>query len=165
MSLSIISNDNLFKAGILALFSAGFVDEYFIIIDMETVLSEDFKKLRIEDKQLVVFISNDIDYYALQGIDNVLFIDRKRKPNEIFAFLVANDMRYHYKIKNTLSRRELQILDFMLKGLDACEITLLTGLKHKTFYVHRRNIVLKLSLNNRISLYSDIARLKNHSFK
>lgn len=160
LSHSIISNDHFFKVGICTLLSPELIDDNFIIVDMDTVLVAQVKNIDAGDKQLVAFISNDIDYYALQSVDNVLFIDRKRKVNEILSFLIANDMRHHYQIKFALSQREYQILDYMHKGLSADEIASVMGLKLKTFYAHRRNMVLKLRVGNRISLYRNIARLE-----
>ncbi|WP_220266403.1 helix-turn-helix transcriptional regulator [Enterobacter sp. Colony194] len=161
LSHSIISNDHFFKVGICALLSPELIDDNFILVDMDTVLAAKVKKLDTRGKQLVAFISNDIDYYVLQSVGNVLFIDRKCKVNEILSFLVANDMRYHYQIKFALSQREYQILDYMHKGYSAEEIAALMGLKIKTFYAHRRNMVLKLRVGNRISLYRNIARLES----
>ncbi|WP_244665175.1 LuxR C-terminal-related transcriptional regulator [Candidatus Symbiopectobacterium sp. 'North America'] len=48
----------------------------------------------------------------------------------------------------------------MQKGLDANEIGQRLGMTVKTFYTHRRSLILKLQLGNRISLYRNLARVR-----
>ncbi|MFA1282615.1 hypothetical protein ACDI96_07910 [Citrobacter telavivensis] len=44
--------------------------------------------------------------------------------------------------------------------MDANEIGELLGMSMKTFYAHRRSLIFKLQLGNRVSLYRNIARIR-----
>ncbi len=49
-----------------------------------------------------------------------------------------------------------RILSCMQEGMAVPDIVNKLGVKMKTFYAHRRNIMLKLKIDNRVLLYSKI---------
>lgn len=158
LSSSVISTDPYFHLGICSLLSHELIDENFYIIDVDTTVINQVRKYANCGKPLIAFVSNDLDYYALKKINNILFIDKKRKLNEILSFLIANDKKYQYRIKFKLSSREREVMDYLYQGMSSSEISEVIGMKLKTFYTHRRNLIRKLRIGNRISLYRDIAR-------
>lgn len=57
---------------------------------------------------------------------------------------------------NSLSKRELEVIHLLKKGLSSKEIALQLGITLKTIEVHRYNILKKLKLKNTVSLVNFI---------
>lgn len=162
LSHSIFSGDHFFSLGINDLLTAELIDCNYFIFDMETTDYSLIKQQLSSSKKLVIFITNDVDYYALRHLEGAAFIDKRSKLNEILSCLIVNDPRHFYQIKHKLSNRESEILFLMLEGLGKEDIIERLGINMKTFYAHRLRIINKLRIGNRVSLYSSIARTENY---
>lgn len=154
LSKSVFSDNYFFIVGVCALLTPELIDEYYYIVDAEYSHHNEINFTPDDNKRLIAFISNDLDYYALKDMGDISFIDKRSKTSEILSFMIVNDSRYKYRIKHHLSSRECEILNCMQEGMAVPEIIEKLGVKMKTFYAHRRNIMLKLKIDNRISLYS-----------
>lgn len=166
LSDSIFSDDHFFIVGMSALLTPELIDENYYIVDVEATNLTRIKKYFSTSRRVIAFIKNDLDYYALKNIHNIIFIDKRCQLKEILSCLFVNDSRYKYRVKYRLSSRESEVLACMQKGLDANETVKQLGMATKTFYAHQRSLIFKLQLGNRISLYRNIARVefykKNH---
>ncbi|HCR3979816.1 LuxR C-terminal-related transcriptional regulator [Citrobacter sp. CK180] len=162
LSNSVFSDDYFFIVGISTLLTSELIDENYYIVDVETTNLLQVKEHFFADRKIIAFISNDLDYYALKHLRSITFVDKRSRLNEILSCLFVNDSRYIYRVKYTLSMRESEVLSCMQKGLDANEIGKQLGMTVKTFYAHRRSLVFKLQVGNRISLYRTIARVESY---
>ncbi|AIE71823.1 MULTISPECIES: helix-turn-helix transcriptional regulator [Klebsiella] len=158
LSDSVFSDDYFFIVGISALLTPGLIDENYSIIDIETTSLSEVRKHIFPGRKVIVFITNDLDYYALKHMADFVFIDKKCRLNEILSGLLVKNSQYNYRVKYSLSRREKEVLSCMQKGLDVKEISRQLGMTMKTFYTHRRSLIFKLQQGNRISLYQNIVR-------
>ncbi len=155
-SKSVLSDNYFFVVGTYALLTPELIDEYYYIIDIDAVNFSDIDFKLVGKKRVIAFISNDFDYYSLKSLKNISFLDKRSKLNEILSFMMVNNSQHNYQIKYQLSNREHEILSCMQQGMTTPAIAEKLGLKMKTFYTHRRNIMLKLRIGNRISLYRKI---------
>lgn len=163
LSPFIFSKDNYFSIGINALLTPELIDECYDILDLETTSYQQINHLLRPRKKIVVFISDDIDYYSLRHVNNVMFIDKRSKPSAVFSYLAAEDSSFAYQVRNKLSKRENEVLSYIQRGLSASEIGKRLGINIKTVYSHRRNLIGKLHIENKIHLYSNTARIE-HKF-
>lgn len=159
LSDSVISDDYFFIVGISALLTPELIDENYYIVDVDESSLQRITEYLFPGRKIIAFITNDLDYYALNHLSDVVFIDKKRRINEILSCLFVNDSRYAYRVKYRLSLREHEVLACMQKGMEANDIGNLLGMSMKTFYAHRRSLIFKLQLGNRVSLYRNIARI------
>nr|WP_318382405.1 helix-turn-helix transcriptional regulator [uncultured Enterobacter sp.] len=162
LSHSVFSDDYYFVVGISALLTPELIDENYYIVDVEATDYLQSKHRLLTDRKIIAFISNDLDFYALQHLGNVTFIDRRSRQNEVLSCLLVDNSRFVYHVKYRLSAREREVLLCLREGLSAGEISQRLGMKIKTFYAHRRNLVNKLRVNNRIALQSNIARSESY---
>ncbi|ADO47334.1 helix-turn-helix transcriptional regulator [[Enterobacter] lignolyticus] len=162
LSDSIFSDDYFFIVGISALLTSELIDENYYIVDVEATNLLQIKRHLFPGRKIIAFITNDLDYYALKHIQNIMFVDKRRRLNEILSCLFVKDSRFRYRVRYTLSLRENEVLSCMQKGLDASEIGKCLGITVKTFYTHRRSLIFKLQAENRISLYRNIARAERY---
>lgn len=160
LSDSVFSDDYYFIIGISVLLTPELIDENYYIVDVETINLSQIKKKFLPDRKIIAFISNDLDYYALRHMKNTLFIDKRCQLSEVLSCLLVNNSRYTYRVKYTLTLRESEILWCLQKGFDANETSARLNITIKTFYAHRRSLINKLQLDNRISLYRNIARIE-----
>ncbi|WP_337262253.1 MULTISPECIES: helix-turn-helix transcriptional regulator [unclassified Serratia (in: enterobacteria)] len=154
LSKSVFSDNYFFIVGVCALLTPELIDEYYYIVDIDYSNYNEINFNPDENKRVIAFISNDFDYYYLKDMGDISFIDKGSKPSEILSLIIVNDSRYKYRVKHHLSSRECEILSCMQEGMAVPDILEKLGVKMKTFYAHRRNIMLKLKIDNRISLYS-----------
>ncbi len=156
LSKSVFSDNYFFVVGVCALLTSELIDDYYYILDVDCYHHNDIDFMTDKNKRLIAFISNDLDYYALRDMKNISFMDKKSNISEILSFMIVNDTKYKYRVKYRLSTREWEILSCMQDGMTVPDIINKLGVKMKTFYAHRRNIMLKLKIDNRILLYSKI---------
>lgn len=160
LSDSVISSDYFFITGINALLTSKLIDESYYIVDVETASLAQIKNCFGSSKKVIAFITNDLDYYALRGMQNVIIIDKCSQLNGILLSLFVNDSRYAYQVKYQLTTREREVLLCMQKGLHMNRILEHLGITAKTFYSHRRSLMFKLQAGNRISLFRNIKRVE-----
>lgn len=160
LSDSVFSDNNFFIVGIKALLTSELIDENYYLVDVEAINLEQIGEHFFSGRKIIAFITNDLDYYALRHIYNITFVDKRCRLNEILSCLFVKDSQYRYRVKFRLSLRESEVLSCMQKGLDANEIGKRLGMATKTFYTHRRSLIMKMQLGNRISLYRNLARVR-----
>jgi DNA-binding CsgD family transcriptional regulator len=155
---SVFSDDYFFKFGFETLLAQAPVEENYHIIDVETMDYSQVTESVCLGKTVFAFIVNDIDYYALQHLENVTLIDRRSTIKEVLSCLLLKSSRCNYQVKYKLSVRENEVLTCMQQGLDTPEISQRLGMNMKTFYAHRTRMISKLQIGNRITLYKNIAK-------
>lgn len=156
LSKSVFSENYFFVVGVCALLTPELIDDYYYIFDVDCCNCKEINFMADENKRVIAFISNDLDYYSLRYINGISFVDKKSNVSEILSFMIVNDTKYKYRVKYHLSSRECEILSCMQEGMAVHDIVNKLGVKMKTFYAHRRNIMLKLKIDNRVLLYSKI---------
>lgn len=161
ISKCVISDDVFFIVGICALLTSELIDEQYYIIDINQRNLQQINKYIYSGKKVVAFITSDLDYFSLSHLSDVIFINKKWCTNEILSCLFIKNSRHSYRMKFTLSTRESEVLSFIQKGIEAREIGRLLGISIKTFYTHRRNLMSKLKLDNRLALYRNVTQIKH----
>ncbi|EFN9100895.1 LuxR C-terminal-related transcriptional regulator [Escherichia coli] len=162
ISKSVLSDDIFFTIGISELLSKELIDEFYYIIDVDDSNLHLISKYSSSEKNVVAFINDALDYYALNYLDNVIFIDKKWTVNEIMSCLFVKGARNDYWKKNTLSERECEVLSYIQRGMQSSEISIMLGISTKTFYSHRRNLMSKLKLANRVIFYRNVAKFSKY---
>lgn len=153
LSPFVYSNDNYFSISINALLTPDLISKRYDILDLENTSYQKIKPLLRPGKKTVAFISQDLDYYSLRHLEDILFIDKRSNPGAVLSYLVAGDKSFAYQVKNRLSKRENEVLSYIQRGLSAWEIGKSLDINIKTFYAHQRNLINKLNIENRIFLY------------
>ncbi|MEG2265942.1 MAG: helix-turn-helix transcriptional regulator [Acinetobacter sp.] len=156
LSDSIDSDDYFFAVGISHLLTPDLINDCYYIVDWMTKNIKYTQGGASVEKKIVVFISSDLDYYSFNHTENVVFIDRRCRLNEVLSCLLANNPRYGYRVKYELSSREKEVLVCLQEGLSVSEISQQLQITIKTLYTHQRNLIKKLQVGNRISLYKNI---------
>ncbi|MGU3414166.1 LuxR C-terminal-related transcriptional regulator [Enterobacteriaceae bacterium C34A] len=154
----VFSNNYFFSLGISHLLTSELITEHYSIIDIETSNHQAIKTWISSGKSLVAFISDDLDYYTLKNAGEIIFINKKSTLKEILSCFFFKNSHHRYQVKYKLSLRETQVLSCIQEGLSAEETGKRLGMNTKTFYTHRRSLVVKLRTGNRISLYQSISR-------
>lgn len=162
LSDSVFSDNYFFIVGISMLLTPELIDENYYIVDIGDSSLQWITGHLNPGRKIIAFITNDLDYYALSHLKNITLIDKRRRTNEILTSLFFDDARYTYRVKYTLSSRERKVLAYMQRGVHPKEICKQLDMTMKTFYTHRRSLVSKLRLGNRLSLYRNIARVNTY---
>lgn len=152
VSNSVISDDAFFVYGLCGLLSREFLNDFFIVIDLDCQYAGADSIPVSQDKELVAFVSSDVAFYKAQqfGMPNVL--DKKSSVQDLLDFFLLKRDSGAYHTKRNLTQREKEILALMSVGATHQEMTEKLGINYKTFYTHRRNLMLKLGCDNRICL-------------
>lgn len=158
LSASIFSDDSFFTLAINALLSHELIDDKIYIVDIKTSTYTQVMILSSVGKKVFVFISNDIDFYALKCLENVILLDRNIAINEMMSTFLVDSSLFNYHAKHKLAARESDMLICMLKGLDMREISERLKISLKIFYACRTRMLNKLQMTNRIFLYKHIAK-------
>lgn len=162
LSNSVFSENYFFIVGISELLTSELIEGNYYILDIDTTNLAQIGRFSDRTKKIVAFISNDLDYYALKHIKNILLIDKRCRLNEIMSCLFLNDSPNTYHVKYKLSLREREVLACIQKGYNTKEISEQLGMTVKTYYTYRRSLIFKLQVGNRISLYRNIFRVEKY---
>lgn len=149
---SVFSDDKFFVYGLCGLLGLDFINAFFTVFDLDYKYIDRFFISVSENKEKVAFVSNDVDFYKAEkaGISHVL--DKKSSVQDILNFFLLKRNSGFYHAKGKLTRREKELLTLMYDGATHQEMTRRLGIKDKTFYTHRRNLMMKLGCDNRICL-------------
>ncbi|HFR8653462.1 TPA: helix-turn-helix transcriptional regulator, partial [Escherichia coli] len=109
ISRFIFSNNFFFSVGINELLTRPVIDCSFYIIDVESIYHNFVIPKMAEGRRIVVFISNDFEYYALRSLKKITLLDKKDKIGEVMNLLFTNDCNSHYRAKRRLSNREEEV--------------------------------------------------------
>lgn len=155
---SIISNNYYFNLCFSKLLRGELLRQNFCIIDIETTDYSLVKKYVLHGKKIFAFISNDLDYYALKSLKNIIFIDKHSGLDDVLICLVVDNLRCNYKVKHKLSKRENDVMMCIFDGLTMHESVERLKITTKAFYAIRHRLIIKLQLGNRNSFYQSIAK-------
>lgn len=157
----ILSDNYYFKFGISTLLTTALINNGLYVIDCDkSDIIYVMRSLDLSERHIIAFISNDIEYYIFSALNDhasIKFIDKKSKVSQILSCVFLKASPYEYRVKYILSKRELELLLCMQKGYSVEEISKKLDVKIKAIYTHRRNLVNKLRLRNRIALYHKIS--------
>jgi len=152
MSARILSVDSFFIKGITTLLGEEFINESYIIVDL------DFLNFSVEDlpqstnKTIIGFASNDFSFYLAEKMKVDFVLNKKCPLTDIIDFFLFRRKKAIYHSKASLTFREKQLLDLVCKGATPLDLARSLGVKTKTVYTFRRNVMIKLGCNNRINL-------------
>lgn len=157
-SSNIYSKNTFFILGLCELLKEQSEGKDYCIIDSEVAHNLACGEFHDGFNKKIVFIRDDIDYYALQHITNAIFIDKKSDLKKILSCIFFEKAHCSYRVKYKLSHKENIILKLMLNGLTKNEIADSLNIKTKTVYTYQRNLIEKLQLKNRLYFYTGISR-------
>lgn len=151
-SNSVFSEDNFFICGLYALLGRDFIDNFFTVVDFDY---QDKNVLFIplpEHKDSVTFVSNDFAFYKAERCGIHYALDKKSSIRDILSFFLFKRNSGNYQARQKLSPREKEVLELISEGASFQEMVEKLGINSKTLYTHRRNLVMKLGCDNRVSL-------------
>lgn len=152
VSNAVFSDDAFFVYGLCGLLSRELLNDFFIVLDFDCQYADDDVIPVSEDKEVVAFVSNDIAFYKAEKLGLPHVLDKKSSVQDILNFFLLKRDSGAYHIKRNLTQREKEILVLMSAGATHQEMASKLGINYKTFYTHRRNLMLKLGCGNRICL-------------
>lgn len=152
VSNSVFSDDAFFVYGLCGLLSREFLNDFFIVFDLDCQYADEDLVPISEDKEVVAFVSNDVAFYQAEKFCLPHVLDKKSSVQDILDFFLLKRDSGAYHTKRALTQREKEILTLMSGGAKHQEIADKLGINYKTFYTHRRNLMLKLGGDNRICL-------------
>ncbi|MBV8042594.1 helix-turn-helix transcriptional regulator [Pluralibacter sp.] len=153
----IYCKDQFFATGLAEVIPNGLAQGTFTFFDNEYILEYGAREsIHATPTQPIIFIDNDLDYYALQILtkdSNLLLISKKCKLSEILTSLLLFKKKDAYKVGLSLSQSELQVLECLIRGATIEQMVATLKRNEKTIYAHRNAIIKKLNLKNRNALY------------
>jgi Response regulator containing a CheY-like receiver domain and an HTH DNA-binding domain len=150
VSSSVLSDDPFFIQGLYSLLSKELVDDSFIVLDLDGFSYEGAIDLTSCNREIVAFASNDLAFYKAEQFGSFTVLDKKSSLKSILDYFLFKRSSGAYHIKRNLTQREKQMLGLIRDGVSSQEIALQLGIKHKTLYTYRRNLMIKLGCENRI---------------
>lgn len=152
LSTNILSKDKYFTLGLIELLGGEFVEKFFLIVDLDSNDPSDLEWMCFPNKKIVAFASSDLAFYKSELFEKITVLDKKSNLKSILNFFLKKEMQGNYHAKFHLSLREKQILSMLSRGESNQKIAEEFGVKLKTIYTHRRNLMNKLGCRNRITL-------------
>ncbi|MCS3432300.1 helix-turn-helix transcriptional regulator [Klebsiella sp. BIGb0407] len=151
LSKNIFSKDKYFTLGIIELLGVELIDNFYVIVDLDSnsLSSEDL--IYFPDRKVVAFASSDLAFYKSESFEKVTVLDKKCNAKSILDFFLKKEISGGYHTKFNLSMREKQILSMLCRGESNQEIADEFGITIKTIYTHRRNLMRKLGFKNRMA--------------
>ncbi|ALR75627.1 LuxR C-terminal-related transcriptional regulator [[Enterobacter] lignolyticus] len=153
----IYCKDQFFASGLAEVIPNGLAQGTFTFFDNDYLLEYGAKdSLHATSAQPIIFIDNDLDYYALQILtkdSDLLLISKKCRLSEILTSLLLYEKQGAYKVRLSLSQSELQVLECLMRGATIDQMVVKLQRNEKTIYAHRNAIVKKLELKNRNALH------------
>lgn len=157
---AIISDDYFFKLGLSALLSKKVVAKGYFFIDMRTTNHAKIRACSLCSEKTFVFISCDLEYYALRHFENVTVIDRDSQVQDIVRCVLHDESNFERHGRHYISERDDELLTYIYQGLATHEIIEKLSISTKAFYSHRARLINKLNVRNRIVLYRNVSRYK-----
>ena len=157
LSTNILSKDKYFTLGLIELLGGEFIEKFFLIIDLDSINLSGPDWIYFSNKNIVAFTSSDLAFYKLLALhksdlfEKITVLDKKSNSKNILNFFLNKEIQGGYHTKSRLSLREKQMLIMFSRGASNQKIAEEFGLKLKTIYTHRRNLMIKLGCRNRIT--------------
>ena len=151
LSTNILSKDKYFPLGLIELLGVEFIDNFFLIIDLDSNDLSGSEWIYFSNKNIVAFASSDLAFYKSELFEKITVLDKKSNTRSILNFFLKKETSGNYHTKYRLSLREKQMLSMLSRGESNQEIAEEFGVKLKTIYTHRRNLMNKLGCKNRIT--------------
>lgn len=152
MSECILSADVFFTKGLVELLGEDFINESYIIVDLDCFPSSKNDLLSSRSKNVIGFASNDFSCYLAEKMKMDFILNKKSALKDIIDFFLFRKTKALYYSHTPLTVREKQLLDLVCTGASPLELAISLGVKTKTIYTFRRNIMIKLGCNNRLNL-------------
>lgn len=153
VSDSIISNDNFFSQGLIHLLGRRFIEDFFLIIDLDFNELDSISEMFNTEKKIIVFTSKNISSFNHEFIFNINILDKRCSAKEILKYFTTHRLTNEPYVELLLTRRERQMLKILLSGEKISLIAKKLGVSRKTIYSHRRSMMSKLGCKNRIDFY------------
>jgi len=154
LSNNILSKDKYFTQGLIDLLGAEFIDHFYFIVDLDFNDLSECAPVTQSKKSIVAFASNDFSFYKSAPYKEVPVLDKRSSESEILSFFLQRKMSGNYHTKFHLSQRERQMLTMLSRGESNEKIAEELGVKLKTIYTHRRNLMAKLGCKNRVIFHN-----------
>lgn len=147
---SVLSNDRFFIFGLKNLLSQEFLSDFFTVLDLDNMSKDEIGKMKINNKEIVAFASNDLSSLNADNFGEVAVLDKRCSLKDIVGYFMLKNKNGIYNSTMNLTKREKEILRLLKKGLSHDAVSQELNIKHKTVYTYRRNIMQKLGCENRI---------------
>jgi len=154
LSNNIFSKDSYFTQGLIELLGAEFIEHFYLIVDLDFNDLSECKPVAQSEKSIVAFASNDFSFYKSYPYKDIPVLDKRSSESEILSFFLQKKSSGNYHTKFHLSQRERQMLIMMSRGESNEQIAEELGVKLKTIYTHRRNLMTKLGCKNRVIFHN-----------
>lgn len=148
---NILSTDKYFTLGLIELLGVELIENFFLIIDLDSNDLSGSEWIYFSNKNIVAFASSDLAFYKSELFRKITVLDKRSNTKNILNFFLTKEISGNYHAKLHLSLREKQILSMLRRGESTQEIAEEFGVKLKTVYTHRRNLMNKLGCRNRIA--------------
>ena len=152
MSECILSADVFFTKGLVELLGEDFINESYIIVDLDCFPSSKNDLLSSRSKNVIGFASNDFSCYLAEKMKVDFILNKKSAIKDIIDFFLFRKEKALYYSHAPLTVREKQLLGLVCTGASPLDLAISLGVKTKTIYTFRRNIMIKLGCNNRLNL-------------
>jgi len=152
MSTCILSKDSFFIKGIAELLGEDFINESYVIVDLDCLRLSRDEVFSSKNKTIIGFASNDFSFYLAEKMKVDFILNKKSPITDIIDFFLFRKNRALYHSQATLTVREKQLLELVCTGATPIDLARSLGVKTKTVYTFRRNVMIKLGCNNRINL-------------
>ncbi|WP_075182343.1 helix-turn-helix transcriptional regulator [Pantoea sp. 1.19] len=151
ISESFYSDDHFFVLGLCALLGRELIDAHFIIVDLDSTsavhhISPSF--LTLSGKEIVAFASSDAAYYKAEMFGSMTVLDKNSTLQDLLDFFMFKRAQSMYKTRRKLTPREKEVLSLMTCGKKSKEMASALGINNKTFYTHRKSLMIKLQCRN-----------------
>lgn len=102
-------------------------------------------------EEMTCLFAPSLAFYKSELFEKITVLDKKSNTRSILNFFLKKETSGNYHTKYRLSLREKQMLSMLSRGESNQEIAEEFGVKLKTIYTHRRNLMNKLGCKNRIT--------------
>lgn len=116
LSTNILSKDKYFTLGLIELLGEEFIDNFFLIIDLDSNDLPGAEWIYFSNKNIVAFASSDLAFYKSELFGKVTVLDKKSNTRSILNFFLKKETAGNYHTKFQLSLREKQILSMLSRG-------------------------------------------------
>ena len=152
MSENILSSDTFFTKGIVELIGEDFINESYVIVDLDCIRFSGDELISSKNKKVIGFASSNFSCYLAEKMKVDFILNKKSTLKDIIDFFIFGKTKALYYSQSPLTVREKQLLALVCTGASPLDLAKTLGVNKKTIYTFRRNIMIKLGCNNRLNL-------------